>query len=270
MFHTGTSTLATLEKYRQYREVTSIPSQYATLDKYCTINRQPEYATIGKYRTITQVPSDYETIDHYRTYGKEPQYTAKLDNAVTYKYYGQYDEIVYTPTPSSCYVIVTCRSLLWTLLTLGATLIVVASIITPQWLIGKPRWVGLRSETFNGSATDFHERTYKPTLGIFNRCTKVHRYGNIHKDHCATYITGFDMPSSDFSDYWKSALILFTVAVILLGVTVVSAIVSLCVRAVFRKSIFTVSGLIQSIAGENFTCDNLTSCVIFSDSKWQH
>ena len=148
-----------------------------------------------------------------------------------------------------CYVIVTCRSLLWTLLTLAATLVVVASIITPQWLVGRPRWIGLRSEKFNGSVYDNADRTYNPTIGIFNRCTKVHHFGGMQSDSCATYITGFDMPSSDFPDFWKSALIFFIIAVVLLGTTVITSVFSLCIRAVFRKSIFTVSGLVQSISG---------------------
>jgi hypothetical protein len=36
-----------------------------------------------------------------------------------------------------CYVIVTCRSLLWMLLTIAATLAMISAIITPKWLIGK-------------------------------------------------------------------------------------------------------------------------------------
>jgi hypothetical protein len=38
-----------------------------------------------------------------------------------------------------CYVIVTARSLLWTLLTVVATMAVLSAILTPKWLIGPPR-----------------------------------------------------------------------------------------------------------------------------------
>lgn len=38
-----------------------------------------------------------------------------------------------------CYVIVTARSLLWTLLTVVATVAVLSAILTPKWLIGPPR-----------------------------------------------------------------------------------------------------------------------------------
>ena len=176
--------------------------------------------------------------------------TTKLDGAITYKFYGQYEEIVYSPGPRRCYIIITGRSFLWTLLTLGSTLIVVASIITPQWLIGRPKWIGLRSERLNGSVYDYSDRTYNPTIGIFNRCTKIHRFGDLHMDHCGTYVTGLHMNSDQFPDCWKSALILFAVAITLLSVTMVTSLISFCVRSVFKKSIFTVSGLVQAIAGE--------------------
>lgn len=38
-----------------------------------------------------------------------------------------------------CYVIVTARSLLWTLLTVVATMAVLSAVLTPKWLIGPPR-----------------------------------------------------------------------------------------------------------------------------------
>ena len=153
------------------------------------------------------------------------------------------------PTTSfSCYVIVTCRSMLWTLLTIVSTLLVVASVITPKWLVGRPNWIGLRSRSWNNTYhTNNNENTYNPTIGIFNRCTRIPQYG--YKDHCATYVTGFDMPSDDFSNFWKSSLIFFGISGVLLGFTMITAVLSLCVRALCKKSIFTLSGLIQSIAG---------------------
>lgn len=142
--------------------------------------------------------------------------------------------------------------MLWTLLTIASTLLVVGSIITPHWLVGEVRWVGLRPSNLNGTISDYEDtdKTFRPTLGIFNRCTKLNSFGDVKTDNCATYVTGFDMPSSEFPDLWKSALIFFMVAGILLGFTNITAVFSLCVQALFKKSIFTVSGLIQSIAGE--------------------
>jgi Lipoma HMGIC fusion partner-like protein len=67
---------------------------------------------------------------------------------------------------------------------------------------------------------------------------------------CETYVTGFDMPDDLFPDAWKSALILLSAAATLLSFTCVTALVSVCVQSLFGKSIFTVSGLLQSIAGQ--------------------
>ena len=145
---------------------------------------------------------------------------------------------------------VSSRSMLWTVLTIISTVTVVGSIITPHWLVGKPRWIGLKSENLNVSVFDYAERTYSPTLGIFNRCIKVLQYGTGPTDNCVNFVTGFDQSNDDFPNLWKSALIFFTIAVALLGFTNITAVFSLCIQSIFRKSIFTVSGLLQAIAGE--------------------
>ena len=191
------------------------------------------------------------TLDGYSSRRKpqQPDYWATLDPSagLTYRSYGDYSEIVYTP-PNMCYVIVTIRSLLWTFLTIIASVTVVGSIITPQWLVGEARLAGLRSE--NASAMDSSNRLYYPTLGIFNRCTKVHTFADGLVDHCATFVTGFDQSTDEFPNLWKSGLIFFTIAVALLGFTNITAVFSLCIQSIFRKSIFTVSGLLQAIAGK--------------------
>ena len=45
-----------------------------------------------------------------------------------------------------CYVIVTSRTLLWTLLTIACTLSMMAAIFSPNWLIGSPKKAGLRTQ----------------------------------------------------------------------------------------------------------------------------
>jgi len=57
------------------------------------------------------------------------------------------------------------------------------------------------------------------------------------------------MPDAEFPDAWKSALILLTGAQVLMTFTDFSALLSICIQSIFGKSIFTVSGLLQSIAG---------------------
>ena len=59
----------------------------------------------------------------------------------------------------------------------------------------------------------------------------------------------FSMDNSEFPDYWKSALIFFTLGVVLMTFTAITSVTSLCVQTAFKKSVFTVTGLVQSIAG---------------------
>lgn len=79
----------------------------------------------------------------------------------------------------------------------------------------------------------------------------------LRSPNCDTFVTGFDMPDELFPDAWKSATALLIIAGTLLTFTSVTAVVSVCVQSLFGKSIFTVSGLLQSIAGKwNSICVN--------------
>ncbi|XP_070537362.1 LHFPL tetraspan subfamily member 2a protein-like [Ptychodera flava] len=148
-----------------------------------------------------------------------------------------------------CYVIVTCRSLLWTLLSIAAALAMTAALITPQWLIGPRRKVGLTGITDDLSTINYDEvitdEFYTPSIGIYNRCTKLHEFGK-YTDNCATYAKSFsDLPSH----YWKAGAIFLGIGYIMLCVVVLTSIFSMCIRSICKKSIFTISGLIQAIAG---------------------
>ena len=70
--------------------------------------------------------------------------------------YAQHQTIVYahsTPQPPSCYVIVTSRSLLWTVLTIVTTSIIVLSVMTPRWLQAEAKPSDIRDK---GVSTDIH------------------------------------------------------------------------------------------------------------------
>jgi len=73
--------------------------------------------------------------------------------------------------------------------------------------------------------------------------------GTSWQHDCSTFVSGFDMPDAEFADAWKSALLLLAGAGVLLTFSEFSALASICVQSIFGKSIFTVTGLIQSIAG---------------------
>ena len=152
-----------------------------------------------------------------------------------------------------CPVIVTCRSILWTLLSITTTLVMIAAVMSPQWLIGYSRRSGLTvTDLENTTLTSDIEsdNSYRPTIGIINRCTRLHKFQEILKrENCATYVTSANMPDSLFPDAWKASLAFFSVGCILLVFTMGTSVLSLCVQSMCGKSLFSVSGLIQSIAG---------------------
>lgn len=150
-----------------------------------------------------------------------------------------------------CPVIITCRSILWTLLTIATTQIIIASVVSPQWLIGYERLPGFLTlqDLENKTISEKYE-AFRPTIGIINRCTRLLKFQNIlNRENCATYVTGFGMPDSQFPDAWKASIIFFAIGGILLVFTMGSSVLSICFQSMCGKSIFTMSGLIQSIAG---------------------
>jgi len=139
-----------------------------------------------------------------------------------------------------CQVIITCRSILWTLLTITTTQLLIAAVMSPQWLVGFERKPGY------GNSSE----TYAPTIGIINRCTRLHRFQEIlNRENCAIYVSDFGMPNAEFPDAWKASFVFFCVGGILLIYTMGASVMSICMQSMCGKSIFTLSGLIQSIAG---------------------
>ncbi|PBC29508.1 Lipoma HMGIC fusion partner [Apis cerana cerana] len=135
---------------------------------------------------------------------------------------------------SMCYVIVTGRSLLWTLLSLVALMAVLSGLITPKWLIGPQM-----KDTKNGS------ESYVPTVGIFNRCIRLHG----KKTHCANFnLDGFATDSSVFPGCWKASYFFLSFGLAIMAMTVLAALVGCCMQSIGRKSIFNLAGVAQVIA----------------------
>ncbi|CDQ79993.1 unnamed protein product [Oncorhynchus mykiss] len=57
-----------------------------------------------------------------------------------------------------CHVIVTCRSMLWTLLSIVVAFGELIAFMSTDWLVGSPRTP---------------DAAYRPTLGIYGRCIKL-------------------------------------------------------------------------------------------------
>ncbi|XP_063977967.1 LHFPL tetraspan subfamily member 2 protein [Diachasmimorpha longicaudata] len=134
-----------------------------------------------------------------------------------------------------CYVIVTGRSLLWSLLSLVAMMAVLSALITPKWIVGPPK----TKITENGT------ELYYPTAGIFNRCTRL--FG---KMHCANFnADGFATDPSVFPSCWKASLFFLSLGLSVMALTVFAALLGCCVQSIGRKSIFNLAGVAQAVAG---------------------
>ncbi|PRD18603.1 UNVERIFIED_CONTAM: lhfpl2 [Trichonephila clavipes] len=88
-----------------------------------------------------------------------------------------------------------------------------------------------------------------PQTGIYNRCIKIHEINRMYTDNCAPFVTSFGMPSDQFPNFWKASLIFFGCGLSLMLFTLFTSILGCCFRSIMKKSIFTISGTIQAIAG---------------------
>ncbi|XP_075233831.1 LHFPL tetraspan subfamily member 2 protein [Lycorma delicatula] len=132
------------------------------------------------------------------------------------------------------HVIITPHSLSWVLLTITVTLAIFSGLVTPQWLLG-PKLIAYANGTMY----------MLPSVGIFSRCTKLH-----DQKHCAIFATdGLATANTIFPTFWKAALLLISLGLAVMVFTVMAAVLSCCVQSVYKKSIFTVTGSVQAIAG---------------------
>lgn len=140
-----------------------------------------------------------------------------------------------------CYVIVTTRNLLWMILSVVSTLAVITGIMRPFWLFGSPTLFG------NSSSNANSELFYRPSIGIYSRCRKIQRsIGGNPELNCYTYVQDFmDIPSAA----WRACLFFLCFGTFLLGIAVFMSLVGFCFQSIGKKSIFSVGGVIQSVAG---------------------
>ncbi|KAF4099050.1 hypothetical protein G5714_021080 [Onychostoma macrolepis] len=96
-----------------------------------------------------------------------------------------------------CHVIVTCRSMLWTLLSIVAAFSELIAFMSTDWLVGFPRTPG---------------ETYRPTLGIYGRCIRLPqlRRGVL----CGPYAVHFTEIASRF---WQATSIFLAAGILLLS-----------------------------------------------------
>ncbi|XP_064163701.1 LHFPL tetraspan subfamily member 2a protein-like [Anguilla rostrata] len=137
-----------------------------------------------------------------------------------------------------CHVIVTCRSMLWTLLSIVAAFGELIAFMSADWLVGFPR-IPEAKVGHHGTP-----EPYRPTLGIYGRCIKVtgHRRGVL----CGPYAVHFGEIASGF---WQATSIFLAAGILLLCAVAFISVFTMCFQSIMKKSIFNVCGLLQGIAG---------------------
>lgn len=138
-----------------------------------------------------------------------------------------------------CHVIVTCRSMLWTLLSIVVAFSELISFMSPDWLLGFPR------SDSNVSGVEVNLDQYRPSLGLYNRCLRVGSRGVGMS--CGPYAGTFGEVASGF---WQAAMLFLAAGTLVLGFVACFSIFSLCFQSILKKSIFNICGLLQAVAGE--------------------
>ncbi|CDQ85767.1 unnamed protein product [Oncorhynchus mykiss] len=141
-----------------------------------------------------------------------------------------------------CHVIVTCRSMLWTLLSIVVAFGELIAFMSTDWLVGFPR---TPDAVFGPHGATAAGEAYRPTLGIYGRCIKLPhlRRGVL----CGPYAVHFGEIASGF---WQAAAIFLAAGILLLCAVAFISVFTMCFQSIMKKSIFNVCGLLQAIAGE--------------------
>lgn len=135
-----------------------------------------------------------------------------------------------------CHVIVTCRSMLWTLLSIIVAFAELITFMSPDWLMGFPR---------SGSDAGADSREYRPSLGLYSRCLRIGSQGV--GVSCGPYAGTFTEVASGF---WQAAMLFLAAGTLVLGGVACISIFSLCFQSILKKSLFNICGLLQAIAGK--------------------
>ncbi|CAL8320240.1 unnamed protein product [Lota lota] len=144
-----------------------------------------------------------------------------------------------------CHVIVTCRSMLWTLLSIVAAFGELVAFMSAEWLVGFPRTpdvFGAHGTAAAAAATA--SEAYRPTLGLYGRCIKLPhlRRGFL----CGPYAVHFGEIASGS---WQATAIFLAAGILLLCAVALVSVFTMCFQSVMKKSIFNICGLLQGIAG---------------------
>ena len=173
-----------------------------------------------------------------------------------------------------CYLIITLRSLLWTVISIGIVAMHVLALISPDWLLRDDRppattyaYTSTTPQDPSPNATgpvrqDSDVRIAQTSmLGLLTLCRESYSVstqlrvtlesnrGVAELEECTWIKSFFDLPIW----LWMVTVVLYCLGLVILGFIAVVSIFTFCFRSICRKSLFTVSGLIQAIAGKKNT-----------------
>lgn len=151
------------------------------------------------------------------------------------------------------YVIITCRSLLWILLSLAAMLLILAALVNPAWLVADVKSVKVENET----------KFFSPSVGVYTKCSKPLKNDFYKYPPCTSFaVEGLSTHSNVFPTVWKVSVVMLSIGLCIMSLTVCSGIISCCFQSIFKKSIFTISGATQAFAGEIFIISNFFVLIV--------
>lgn len=169
------------------------------------------------------------------------------------------------------YVIVTCHCLVWFLTTILADMFLLTAMVTPKWLIGPVPYIIAGNVTL---------QRY-PSLGINTRYTLTHLFAYKQNSHykftfffrssverqsinqyscvlmnklsfnCGTFdLDGLTTVNSVYPLPWKIAKMFIVLGFIIMTFTIFLTAASCCRQSILGKSIHTITGSAQAIAGK--------------------
>lgn len=139
-------------------------------------------------------------------------------------------------------MIITSRSLLWFLLTLITAMLIASAMVLPKWLIGPEILVETRMLDQNLSKP-LHRN---PSVGIYTRCKLM----STMDFHCGRFdLRGFATDSEIYPAEWKAAMFFAAAGFALIALTVACTLLSCCRQSIGGKSIHSVTGCGQALAG---------------------
>jgi len=168
---------------------------------------------------------------------------------------------------------------LWYVMSLAGTLLILVAMFTNRWLEGHASQTNLSSAAGIGDAmlgiannlnkavrdNDINELAdaLKKDVGLFMDCTEVEGRTKVFPGECIPSVDSlkqmFDVESlrsqgeKDYPHAWRGAVICFVLGLLIMILTDLFALLTICCRRCICCSVFTVCGSLQSCATILFT-----------------